>query len=362
MVDLFIIGVFAQEGDNTPQLLLQPQGSRRILRVRVSPLESFAFAMALNGHGAFLPADTAEAAPAASTFFDFLSCELMIRLVESCGGRVLAAELLRIEGERIAAELVLKTPTGIARLDCRFADALLLALRGGAAVRMSRSLLNLAEDMNSVIQSLPEETRPFAAGRMSGLPQAAVREKDSPAVPAKAAPLLKPAADVRRNILGAVHKILDQQGLHENFDNILSTIKSSSTSRVKIQGGPQLEIKVLSISRNEESLEGELDAQYADREHQDKAARAKNPEAARNPQAGEAGPGRPQIRIRLSQPQPLKETLENTRHQIPGIPDKVLASIGLSRSEAEALGRESSEEERWAMLLRMLSPETKVSM
>ena len=83
------------------------------------------------------------------------------------------------------------------------------------------------------------------------------------------------------------------------------------------------------------------------------------------PEGDDAGSRKgPRIRVALVRQHGKGEAEVLEEFQVPaeGIPKEVLASLGLSRSEAEALGRESSDDDRWAMLLRMLSPETKVPM
>ena len=175
MVDLSVVGVFARDGVDTPVLMLHPLGSRKVVCLRVSPVEAFAVTMALKGRADGRLVPPLEAAPGifgAPVFFGLLSHELMLRLVNALGGRLLAVELPRLEGGEFMAELVLKTPAGMTRLSCRPADAVALALRGGAIIRLSTSLLVHAEDMDAVMGSLSEYVRAAIENNTLGRPAA----------------------------------------------------------------------------------------------------------------------------------------------------------------------------------------------
>ncbi|MDR2489056.1 MAG: DUF151 domain-containing protein [Desulfovibrio sp.] len=383
MVDLSVIGIFVREGSDSPFLIFHPHGLRKLLCVRASPLESFILAMAMNGQGCPVSSDVREHGVSdALPFFNLLPHELMLRLVDAFGGRVSAAELIRMEKETLAAELVVQSAGGVARLACRLADALLLALRCGAVIRMPGHLLVHAEDMDSVIRTLPEEARIFVKKRISGPP--VVKEEETTSVYFTAREARAPRSlsqDPRRGILSAAQKIFDQHGLREHPDSIPAKARQLSPAHVKVQNGPQLEIKIISVSGDEpfsertaqrasgvRSQRGEAKIVFADTMSGALPEKGVIPAAGLRPGAipdtDAAGARRMQgshIRISLDQG-PSGKGGPQRQGAEPGIHGNVLAGLGLSLSEKQAISREGSEEERWAMLLRMLLPETKVPM
>lgn len=380
MVDLSVIGVFAREGGDMPLLMLHPHGSRKVVCLRVSPVEALAVSMALKERAnGFVspPAPTSELS-GSPLFFGLLSHELMARLVEALGGRLLAVELPRMEGEEFTAELVLKTAAGFARLGCRPADALALALRCGAMIRMPKHLLAHAEEADSIMNALSEYTRAVIEGNSPVLPRTPNGGTDVLTVPPEVETALANAGasdptDPRRNIINAAKKILEQQGLHESLEKILAGVKTASTGQARIPHAPKVEIKLVSVGTAEAAPEktpggvirvsvGKRDASRPDsREEADGA-----PFGVTVAPEGDDADSRkgPRIRVALVRQRGKGEAEVLEEFQVPaeGIPKDVLASLGLSRSEAEALGKESSDDDRWAMLLRMLAPETKVPM
>jgi hypothetical protein len=285
--------------------------------------------------------------------FDLLPHELTLRLVDALGGRVLAAELLRMERENLVTELVVNAAAGPVRLACRLADALLLALRSGAMIRMSRRLLVHAEGVDGVMRALPEQARLFVAGRVEDIERTA-RER-SPLVAARRerAPQGS-ASDARREIISAAQRILEQRGPSGDARDMDDRARSVSPARVRFSSGPQLEIKILSVSRDEgagEERNGELG--------HPRAGGGRAPERRPDAVGGEVSrAGGSPVRIRLDPPPSGAAPCAPGM----GLPGNVLAGLGLSRSEKEAIGRETSEEARWAMLLRLLPPATKVPM
>lgn len=368
MVDLSVVGVFARDGADTPVLMLHPLGSRKVLCLRVSPVEAFAVTMALKGRADGRPGVSLAAAPeifGAPVFSGLLSHELMIRLIAALGGRLLAVELPRPEGGEFTAELVLKTPVGLTRLSCRPADAVTLALRGGAVIRMPASLLVHAEDMDAVMGSLSEYVRAAIDGKAPGWPPAGGAE--FPAAPSESAPAgaappdWTVPPDTRAHIISAAKKILEQQGLHDALEKLLAEVGAPPAETASKPRLSKVEVKVGGIRRKNppaRGFPGRRDPGGALAGHDD-------PDMPRpSDETGAEGARRPRIRVALVRQGNKGEAEVLEEFQIPadGIPGDVLASLGLSRSEAEALGRENSDEERWAMLLRMLSPETKVPM
>ena len=380
MVDLSVIGVFAREGGDMPLLMLHPHGSRKVVCLHVSPVEALAVSMALKerANGFVSPSAPTAEFSGSPLFFGLLSHELMARLVEALGGRLLAVELPRMDGQEFTAELVLKTLAGFTRLGCRPADALALALRCGAMIRMPKHLLAHAEDADSVMNALSEYTRAVIEGNAPVLPRAAHGGTDVLTVPPEVEAALantgaSDLSDPRRNIINAAKKILEQQGLRENLEKLLAGVKTVSAGQTQTAHAPEVEIKLVSVDAGEALSEktpgGVIRVSVGKRDASSPGSREEVAKAsfgvAAAPEGDDAGSRKgPRIRVALVRQHGKGEAEVLEEFQVPaeGIPKEVLASLGLSRSEAEALGRESSDDDRWAMLLRMLSPETKVPM
>ncbi len=386
MVDLSVLGISVQD-DRTPLLLLHAHGTRKVVSLSVSPVEALAVSMALGGH---VPAHSLEMTtsgtavtssdPAGSgVFHGLLSHELMARLVEILGGRLLAVELPRMTEHGFPAEMVLKTAMGLARLECRPADAIALALRCGAMIRMPGHLLVHAEDLDAITASLPEHVRAVIEAKTAGGSGIDILETGRLVMPPEVEAAIEskdavPATDPRRHIINAAKKIIEQQGLHEDLEKILSSVRkitgpvlADSQDEQPVQAKsrrlPKVEIKLVSITKSNAPSESEPGnasggmGSEAAGEHRSGVVRLLDDGEAR----GAKGPS---IRVSLVRQSGKgeAEVLEEFHFPAEGIPKDVISSLGLSRSEAEALGREASDEDRWAMLLRMLSPETKVPM
>lgn len=458
MVDLSVLGMSVQEGSNAPLLLLRPRGARQVLSLRVSPMEAVAVTMALHGqttsslvraaHGAGAPLADASGPTILGGLYGFLPHELMARLLSALGGRLLAVELFRGAEDGFSAELVLKTSAGLSRLDCRPADAIALALRCGAMLRIPRHLLAYAEDLDALMPSLPEHVRAAIEAQNPDAPWA---DAAGPAVQANPTAQINPleveaalairsafaATEPGRQIINAAQKIIEQQGLQKDLEKILESVRQASVGQAFRQatgqsvgqtsgqstgqapgqassqsidrssgqsteqpsgpatpadpaadGGtkilsrpPKVEIRLVSIGNVKVPPTSDSDGS-ANRPGQEKPAAGLPAGSLPHPQgreeaetqpsggislAGDAdgeGGKAPSIRVTLVRQRGKgeAEVLEEFQLPVMGVSKDVLSGLGLSRTEAEALGKEGSEEERWAMLLRMLAPETKVPM
>jgi len=70
-----------------------------------------------------------------------LTYDLMASLVPALGGRLLEARVTRSDGEAFYAEAIVDGVHGVQTLDARPSDAINLALRSGAPIRVATSLL-----------------------------------------------------------------------------------------------------------------------------------------------------------------------------------------------------------------------------
>lgn len=328
MVELAILGISLQEDGGIPLLLLHPRGTEQILSLRIGPLEAFAISTAI--HGA---AKTETDTSLAGLLGDFgLSAfkrpgdkdglfprpqthDLLLNVIQALGGTLVSIDILNLLDGAFIAEAVIDHANGRSRVDCRPSDGIALALRCGASVRASSAVIAHAEDIDAVMASLPEYVRTIAASKLASLPEKMGRESSR-------LPLaIEAALTARKRFTGrASHK------------ELLSAARQ--------------------MMREEAGQDG------AENAPPDRSA----------PSGGDAGDVPltrpvPQIRVSLIRHKKGGEAEILDEFQIPagGIPRDVIAGLGLSRREAEAVSA-ASDDERWAMLLRMLSPETKVPM
>lgn len=310
MVDLAVLGISLQEEDGAPMLLLHPRGTRQALCLRIGPMEAFAISSAL--HTPARAAREGGTAAVRDLFPRPQTHDLLLNTIQALNGVVTSVDILHLVDGAFIAEAVIDHPGGRARVDCRPSDGIALALRCGAAIRATSAVAAHAEDIDAVMATLPEYVRALAAAKLATLPEKP--ETGSLArLPLAIEAALKARSrdinrDAQRNLISAARKMLAEE--------------SAGTGAFSGQNAP--------------------------------------PEA-------EAGAkrlaGLPQIRVSLVRHKSGGEAEIVDEFQIPssGLPKEVIASLGLTGREAEAVNS-ASDEERWAMLLRMLSPETKVLM
>ena len=385
MVDLSVLGIVVREESNTPYLLLHPHGTRQVVSLRISSVEAFAVSMVLNGDGgaAGYPAPSSGVNNPLLSPHSGLPHDLIARLAEMLGGRLLAVELLEIAEKGCFAEIVLKSHSGIARLKCRPVDTIILALRCGVLIRMPRHLLPLAEDMDAVVNSLPKHVRAGIAAKVAS-PLEAGRDGTEPdvsptdeAATANETSLL--STDPRQQIITAARKILDQHGLSENLEKILAPARKTPSA----QSGPahtlrlpKVETKLVSVSKSDPLSGNSPEARDTTTGGISEAAagglnrrpETGSPDRSKTQQNGvsreDKDPKSPRIRVSLVR-QPadgVAEIVDEFHFSAGSIPREVLASLGLTSSEADALNKEDTDDDRWATLLRILAPETKVLM
>ncbi len=363
MVDMTVLGVSLQsEGGAPVLLLLHPHGTGKILSLAVGPMEAFAISTALQkledaaagrlsasaGEGnAFGPAGHMDASgadaggfSAAGTAFGAgpgeanrrvfprpTTHDFMLRMLHSLGGRLLGVELTRMEDGVWFADAVIATGVSLVRLDCRPSDGIALALRCGALLRLSESLLERAEDIPAVLERLPEHVRTVALARIAAVNLAEGRPYDFSRVPLLVEAALaskKEAPGPLKTASGRTLRVLDDAD------------DPAGEGGEPGKKGPAIHSDPLRVSIGTRRGEG-------------------------GPAGGGDGKPGPSIRVALVR-QDKKggtEILEEFRLPAEGIPREVLESIG---NPLDRLGDDVSEEERWAALLRVLAPETKVPM
>lgn len=339
MVDVTVLGISLQEGGPSPVLLLHPTGTRRVLSVGIGPMEAVALSTALHGAESL---GGKSAAP--------LTHELLLNAAGALGAELSAVELVGFADDEFTARAVFAKDGANVRVACRPADGVTLALRAGAAVRCAEALLDQAESIDAVMAALPEHVRTLAAAKLS--------EQGGRDVPEwLRVPLAVEEALAARVRNGAV-------SAHEDLVSVARKMLEEDDARRR-QMTPRQETPGQVSPNQTTPRQGVLE----DR---------RGPRIVIEPQTVTIGSDRaksrtPQIRVTMVRhtgksdvgigEADIGEAGLFDDFEVPagGIPKAVLVGLGLSRKEAEAVNG-VSEDERWAMLLRMLAPSTKVPM
>ncbi|MDL2290990.1 bifunctional nuclease family protein [Desulfovibrio sp. OttesenSCG-928-F20] len=308
MVEVTVLGISMQEDNGAPLILLHPRGTEKILVMRVGPVEAFAVSTALPEPSAKNEGGRKESTGTEGLFPRPQVHDLLLRVINALRGTLRSIDILNhIDGVFIA-EAVIDHPGGRSRIDCRPADGIALALRCGAPIQASSAVLAFAGNINAVMATLPEYVRAIAAAKLA---QIAGAEH----VPGRLPPALENALaartktineDTRRELLSVARQMLENENTPDQRSPGIAPPQQTAP-KVKV-AAPQIRV---SLMRQKKNGDAEL----------------------------------------------LEEYLIPTK----GLPKDVVASLGLSGRDAAAVSA-ASDEERWAMLLQMLAPETKVLM
>lgn len=143
-VPFTIRGIGLDPESKTPVLLLQDHAARLLLPIWIGPFEAGAIANALEGRAPPRP----------------MTHDLLVRLMTALGAKVTGVDVRALEEGTFYANLHLESSDGEAMVvDCRPSDAVAIAVRVDAPVRVEASVLRVAHP-------LPQEEREAAEGRL----------------------------------------------------------------------------------------------------------------------------------------------------------------------------------------------------
>ncbi|MDR1359675.1 MAG: bifunctional nuclease family protein [Deltaproteobacteria bacterium] len=316
MVDLTVLGISLQGESRIPFLLLHARSASRILKLRVGPSEALAISAALNapagGLEGAIPAPYSEEE---EKFFPRFQ-DLSLALMRVMGGTMLELKLFRPEDQLSGARIYIAANSAVLRLNCRPAEGLALALRCGAPIRAVSSALAKAQDAAEVIASLPEHLRLLALSRM----------RDSAGEDAGAEQSLT----------------ADRQGPSPDPDSGQGRGAWPSFGPPKDRPGRSVPILSGKAPEADPAL---LKAQGQDAEAEIKAVPSKHLGNVRISLVRQSHTGRLELLDEFCLP--VKSAAPSEEHP----------------AEAEEILKNgATEEERWAALLKVLSPETKLPM
>lgn len=405
MVGLTVLGISLQGEGGAPVLLLHPQGMDRILALSIGSMEAFAISSVLNApeqgcSGTALikekavsldPDGRTETSAGGQPVFlqqekQFRALfprpqthDLALQLMQTLDAQLLGVEILRMVDGVFIAEAVLSTGSTIVRVDCRPSDGVALAIRCGALLRATKSVLSYAEDMEEVLGALPEHVRLLARARMASSPSALqrVRQRVKGKKPAATVrqqeipPALEAALAVSdkfrgKNAKGPWAKAAPDKKLSLNdpgeADSYLEIRPEDLTELLLEAAKPEPLEKTARDGKEEFKLLEDMEAEAADIRAATRVLK-KQAESSQPKEKPVRANGGPSIRISLVKQKrdgqvEVLDAAEITARPATG-EDRILQM----RADAENAGLiDLDDDERWAALLRVLTPETKALM
>jgi bifunctional DNase/RNase len=131
-VDFSVRGLTLDPNTNMPILLLQDHGGRLVLPIWIGAFEAGAIAAELEGHRWPRP----------------MTHDLLKATIEGLGARVVRIDVTHLQEGTFFATLVLEREDGTElRLDCRPSDAVALAVRAAAPIRVAGPVLKAAHPL-----------------------------------------------------------------------------------------------------------------------------------------------------------------------------------------------------------------------
>lgn len=120
-----IFGLAVDEKAQSPVLVLKDESRDLALPIWIGPVEAMAISLALNSVETPRP----------------MTHDLLGRLITALDGALLAVEVVSLREGTFYAEIVVATAAGEKRIDARPSDAIALAARAGAPIRVAESVL-----------------------------------------------------------------------------------------------------------------------------------------------------------------------------------------------------------------------------
>ncbi|WP_081701740.1 bifunctional nuclease family protein [Oleidesulfovibrio alaskensis] len=130
LIEMKVLGLSLDETSKAPILILQQKDGKDVLPIWVGAMEAMAISIALNEVETPRP----------------LTHDLMLSTLSSLGARLVSVNVTGLREGTYYAELEITCGSTLSRVDSRPSDAVALALRAGAPIRVSDEVLRLAEE------------------------------------------------------------------------------------------------------------------------------------------------------------------------------------------------------------------------
>ncbi len=128
MVEMKVFGLAVDENSQVPVLVLKDMDEKAVLPIWIGAMEAMAISLALN--------DVKLPRP--------MSHDLMLSCIETVGAVITAVEVVKLEEGTYYAEVEMSIGEVRRRVDARPSDAIALALRAKAPIRVAQAVLDEA--------------------------------------------------------------------------------------------------------------------------------------------------------------------------------------------------------------------------
>lgn len=128
MVDMKVFGLALDEDSQVPVLILKDNDEQKVLPIWIGAMEAMAISLALNEVKLPRP----------------MTHDLLLSSITGLGAEVLAIEVTTLKDGTYYAEIELKLDKETRRVDSRPSDAIALALRAEAPIRVHEQVLEQA--------------------------------------------------------------------------------------------------------------------------------------------------------------------------------------------------------------------------
>ncbi len=135
MLDMKVRQLTVDPFTNMPLVILSDADGKEAVPIWIGPIEASAIASELEKIPLQRP----------------MTHDLLKTLVLACGSSVARVEIRDVRGTTFYASIVLMTPAGEKAVDARPADAIALALRSGAPIRVARKVIERAREVETPI-------------------------------------------------------------------------------------------------------------------------------------------------------------------------------------------------------------------
>lgn len=128
MVEMRVFGLAMDEKNTAPILVLKDESEDLVLPIWIGAMEAMSISLALNKVDFPRP----------------MTHDLLLSMISGLGGAVSAVEVVRIEEGTFYAEIVVEIGGEQRRIDSRPSDAIALAVRAEAPIRVAPAVLEAA--------------------------------------------------------------------------------------------------------------------------------------------------------------------------------------------------------------------------
>ncbi|EGJ52067.1 hypothetical protein PCS_01374 [Desulfocurvibacter africanus PCS] len=128
MIEMKVFGLAVDENSQVPVLVLKDLEEKAILPIWIGAMEAMAISLALNEVKLPRP----------------MTHDLMLSCIDTAGAKVTAVEVVKLEEGTYYAEVEMRIGEVQRRVDARPSDAIALALRAEAPIRVAQAVLDEA--------------------------------------------------------------------------------------------------------------------------------------------------------------------------------------------------------------------------